>query len=120
MISFSNRKSRGSGSSSSSSRQSRRRVALSLYEEAPRHEITLNDFETLALDRLQLLKKIESAKLKKMNKAELNQAVQQLLKKSSINSDRSDTVSHFLLRLAYCGSETLRQWFIQQELQLFR
>lgn len=37
--------------------------AISMYNEAPFEEITLDEFELMALDRLQVLRKIEDLKV---------------------------------------------------------
>lgn len=37
--------------------------AISMYNEAPFEEITLDEFELVALDRLQVLRKIEDLKV---------------------------------------------------------
>ncbi|KAI8069021.1 eukaryotic and archaeal DNA primase, large subunit-domain-containing protein [Gilbertella persicaria] len=64
---------------------------LNFYLKPPPAEITIEEFEGFALDRLQLYEE-----------------------------RRKDHISHFVLRMAYCKSEDLREWFIKQETALFQ
>eukprot|EP00743_Colponemidia_sp_Colp-15_P006874 GILK01007417.1.p1 GENE.GILK01007417.1~~GILK01007417.1.p1 ORF type:complete len:450 (-),score=49.40 GILK01007417.1:147-1496(-) len=103
-------------------------LRLSLYLEPPREDITLEEFESFAMDRVQVLKGIETAMSRGSRGEELASFIDQLLKKSNLDvfsSDvqtvmRRDQISHFITRLAYCHSEDLRRWFLAQEARLFR
>ncbi len=101
------------------------RCQLSLYKTPPQDEITLDEFELLALDRLQLLRGIESLKMRGFDGDEYNIKAAQLEKKyvpfnGMKTEQRKDQISHFILRLAYCRTDELRRWFITQESHLFR
>ncbi|CAM9128454.1 unnamed protein product [Ectocarpus sp. 12 AP-2014] len=107
-----------------------RHKAISMYNEAPFEEITLDEFELVALDRLQVLRKIEDLKARNVRGEDFRRALRESLHKymklSTLNEEsasadkRKDTISHFILRLAYCRSEDLRRWFLTQETALFR
>lgn len=118
--------------------------ALNFYNSPPDLEITLSEFETFALDRLQVLKAIESAHIRSKNEVETDKHIDAVTKKHlPLTPDseaamsaggrnganiakyldeerRKDHVSHFILRLAYCRTEDLRNWFLRQETTLFR
>ncbi|XP_060530565.1 DNA primase large subunit [Cylas formicarius] len=113
---------------------------VSLYTQIPLLEISLSEFEELALDRLQLLRIIEQASLKgpKMYSEEWKNTIKEDLLKNNlkkfvrllngsggqstndIQARRADYISHFILRLTYCRSEELRRWFLNRELEWFR
>lgn len=104
---------------------------LSLYNEAPSQELTLDEFELVALDRLQLLRAIESCKAKGYEEQEFKKRMEMIENKympilksrdsETATSDfRRDQISHFILRLAYCRTHDLRQWFLEQEISLFK
>mmetsp|Transcript_16242 Transcript_16242/g.24464 ORF Transcript_16242/g.24464 Transcript_16242/m.24464 type:complete len:492 (-) Transcript_16242:202-1677(-) len=107
---------------------------ISLYEEPPQEEITIDEFETFALDRLQLLRGIESLKTRNIKGEEYTAKLKQLeekymplkgmnveLNKSGYTSQqRKDQISHFILRLAYCRTEDLRRWFLSHECDLLK
>ncbi|KAJ3610728.1 hypothetical protein NHX12_022819 [Muraenolepis orangiensis] len=83
---------------------------LQFYGQPPLENISLTEFETFAVDRLKLLKTVEN--LGDDQKPEVGPA--------DYEKRRKDHLSHFILRLAYCQTEDLRRWFIQQEVDLFR
>uniref|UniRef100_A0A8C5PLU9 DNA primase large subunit n=1 Tax=Leptobrachium leishanense TaxID=445787 RepID=A0A8C5PLU9_9ANUR len=110
-------------------------IAIHFYQNPPTENISLIEFETLAIDRLKLLKVIENVGVRyiKSHDEYRNQLETEIKKlkfpyrygqeeatDASYELQRKDHISHFILRLAYCQSEDLRRWFIQQEMDLFR
>merc|ERR1719232_1663600 len=119
--------------------------ALQLYPVPPTDDISLEDFEDLAVQRLRVLRVFEKQNLS--GKAKFSEdwmnAVKDDLKKAKpltleafyqlcdridgknckntfMENRENDHVSHFILRLAYCRTEELRRWFVTHESDLFR
>ncbi|KAI9105623.1 eukaryotic and archaeal DNA primase, large subunit-domain-containing protein [Phlyctochytrium arcticum] len=109
--------------------------SLNFYLEPPPYELTLTEFETFSLDRLRVLKAIETAQIRAGPDGDLTKYVDPVLKEhlplgrnaviTAVGAERlyqerrKDHISHFLLRLAYCRTQDLRRWFISQETRLF-
>ncbi|ODQ63639.1 DNA primase large subunit [Nadsonia fulvescens var. elongata DSM 6958] len=112
---------------------------LNLYQIPPIDEITLDEFEGWAIDRLKILGEIDSSILRNRTVAEIEKIIKPLLEiylpfnsnhySGSSSSDRDiqleherkkDHYSHFILRLAFCRSQELRTKFIKNESMLFR
>jgi DNA primase large subunit len=106
---------------------------ISLYINAPQEEISLDEFELFALDRLSLLRAIEALKARgfqeeefKVHMTKLESLHMPLKAKEAVDatgktaSQRKDQISHFILRLAYCRTEELRRWFLTQEFLLLK
>uniref|UniRef100_A0A3B4A007 DNA primase large subunit n=1 Tax=Periophthalmus magnuspinnatus TaxID=409849 RepID=A0A3B4A007_9GOBI len=101
---------------------------LQFYGQPPIENISLTEFETLAVERLKLLKTVENVgishvKVSEEYKKKLDSEFKNLNfpnKESEYDKRRKDHISHFILRLAYCQTEDLRRWFIQQEVDIFR
>ncbi|VEU21006.1 DEKNAAC102000 [Brettanomyces naardenensis] len=105
---------------------------LSFYRMPPLEEITLEEFETWAIDRLKVLLEIESCQSRGKSFKEMSSIVLPILDKllplnppskesSSLYQERKkDHYSHFILRLAFCRSEELRSRFVKAETALFR
>ncbi|NWY70569.1 PRI2 primase, partial [Erithacus rubecula] len=105
--------------------------SLQFYLEPPVESISLVEFESFAVDRLKLLKVVENLGVNHVRgtdvyKAKLEVELRKLkfpyraLAEGDYEARRKDHISHFILRLAYCQSEDLRRWFLQQEMDLFR
>ncbi|TCD60544.1 hypothetical protein EIP91_009920 [Steccherinum ochraceum] len=106
---------------------------LNFYDRPPIEDITLEEFETCALDRLRVLAEIESSfarnrpwdELKKVTSTQCENHGLKLHASTAYTEDldgqrRRDHVGHFVLRLAFCRSEELRRRFVKAELTLFR
>ena len=87
------------------------------YDRPPTEDITLEEFETCALDRLRILAEIESSfarnrpwtELKKVTLAQCEKYDLKLNANTAYKRDldaerRVDVLSHFILRLAFCRS----------------
>ncbi|EDR14803.1 uncharacterized protein LACBIDRAFT_244165 [Laccaria bicolor S238N-H82] len=105
---------------------------LNFYDDAPLFDISIEEFETAAIDRLRILAEIESSAARNRTWEELKtvtnaQCVKYLplnsntAKNNDIESERrKDHLGHFILRLAFCRSEDLRRRFIKAETTLFK
>ncbi|KAJ8600125.1 hypothetical protein CTAYLR_003452 [Chrysophaeum taylorii] len=111
-----------SSKNSSSSAKKAKVVAkekVSMYSSPPRGEMSLDEFEEFAVDRLVILRMIDNLRVKGFFKTrELQQQVGPQLRK--LADPRKDEISHFTLRLAHSRTEELRRWFLTQECALFR
>ncbi|XP_072293495.1 DNA primase large subunit [Eucyclogobius newberryi] len=114
-------------------------LPLQFYGQPPVENLSLTEFETFAVERLKLLKTVETlgvsfVKHTEQYKTKLENEFKNLhfpyrfdvgdrkvqSGPSEYEKRRKDHISHFILRLAYCQTEELRRWFIQQEVDLFR
>ncbi|CAI5740377.1 unnamed protein product [Peronospora destructor] len=106
---------------------------LSLYNEAPLVEVSLEQFEEFAIDRLHVLKAVENYRLRSVQMKEREGRLEKTLNKhmplrsaafrrigQAEDDTTKDVLSHFFLRMAFCQSEELRRWFLTQESTLFR
>lgn len=103
---------------------------LTFYSLPPVGEITLDEFETWAIDRIKILNEIESCTARNKGYKEIESIVapmiQQALPLNSTNVEKlnkerqKDYYSHFILRLCFSRSQELRQKFLKNETMLFR
>ncbi|THU99320.1 DNA primase large subunit [Dendrothele bispora CBS 962.96] len=105
---------------------------LNFYDKPPLFDVTVEEFETCALDRLRILAEIESSAARNRSWEETKSVTHtQCLKylplsnnsatKMDLNAQRrKDHLGHFVLRLAFSRSEELRRRFVKAESTLFR
>ncbi|TIC46368.1 DNA primase, large subunit [Wallemia mellicola] len=105
---------------------------LNFYQDAPLLEVSLEEFESWAIDRLKVLAEIEASQVRNRSFQDMRTVIQTQCKKllnlssntmrsSTLDAERKkDHVSHYVLRLAFCRSEELRRRFVKAETTLFR
>ncbi|KAK0459647.1 eukaryotic and archaeal DNA primase, large subunit-domain-containing protein [Desarmillaria tabescens] len=105
---------------------------LNFYDAPPLFDVTLEEFEGCALDRLRILAEIESSAARNRSWEETKTVTtSQCLKYLPLNATsaekvdrdserRKDHLGHFVLRLAFCRSEELRRRFVKAESTLFK
>ncbi|KAJ2001773.1 DNA primase subunit pri2 [Coemansia thaxteri] len=115
-------------------RRSRYPSRLTVYAEAPDVEVSIEEFEAFALDRLQVLRSIEDAQLRAKGEDDMRKRICEALDKHMpthtnrsklparqlMAERRKDHVSHFILRLAFSRTEELRGWFVRYESALLK
>lgn len=106
---------------------------ISFYRLPPTTEITLDHFETYAIDRLKILIEINNLQSQGTNYIDLIKLMGERIKllmplhasntiepELLLEERRKDHYSHFILRLAFCRSEELRKKFVNSETFLFK
>ncbi|KAL8282597.1 hypothetical protein RB601_008466 [Gaeumannomyces tritici] len=105
---------------------------MNFYSTPPTADITLEQFEQWAIDRLRILAELEACSFRNKSPPETALHMKPLLDKylpldsnSSASSQlqaqrQKDHYGHFILRLAFCSTEDLRRRFSRIETMLFR
>ncbi|EER29354.1 Eukaryotic-type DNA primase, large subunit family protein [Coccidioides posadasii C735 delta SOWgp] len=109
---------------------------LNFYEVPPTAEITLEQFEQWAIDRLRILSELEACSYRNKTPEETTEHIKSLIRKflplrsnrdagsrdsQGLRDERQkDHYSHFILRLAFSSTEDLRRRFVRLETMLFK
>ncbi|XP_046735331.1 DNA primase large subunit-like [Diprion similis] len=115
---------------------------LQLYCTPPSGDISLAEFQELALERLKVLRIVESVYVQTeiepdkrlstvLSELRDDNSLSYYIKllqgtgcsthsESDLKARRKDHISHFILQLAYCSSDELKKWFISREIELFK
>ncbi|KAH9946019.1 DNA primase, large subunit [Epithele typhae] len=107
-------------------------LRMNFYDKPPTEDITIEEFETAALDRLRVLAEIESCFARNRTWEDTRKIMDEIFikhlpldhstaKTKPIDEQRrKDHIGHFVLRFAFCRTEDLRRRFIKAEVMLFR
>lgn len=106
---------------------------ISFYNVPPTQEITLDQFETFAIDRLKILIEINNLQSQGTNYGDLVKLMTERVKllmplhapgtiedELLLEERRKDHYSHYILRLAFCRTDELRRKFVNAETFLFK
>ncbi|KAH3679659.1 hypothetical protein WICMUC_000799 [Wickerhamomyces mucosus] len=97
---------------------------LSLYLKPPIGEITLEEFEIWAIDRIKILNEIESYISRSKTFKEIESIILPLINKllplNNFKDKLKDYYSHFILKLCFSRSKELRDKFVKIETILFK
>jgi DNA primase large subunit len=102
---------------------------LNFYDTPPQEEVTLEEFEQWAIDRLKVLGEVDACIVRNRNLKEMESSLRTPLTKylplnnlgkSTRMERKKDHYSHFILRLAFCRSQELRAKFVRLETALFK
>ena len=94
------------------------RPPLTLYQRAPDGEMTLDQFEGAALDRLCVLDMLDRRWGMKDGKLYVDNLIRQRMPLLSEEDARRDSLSHWVLHLAFCRPKD-RFFFVKNEVALF-
>lgn len=89
-----------------------------MYTKPPTDEISIGEFEKFALDRLGVLRHLETLLAKNQRDA-IPAFLRKAVREMKLHG-RKDHLSHFVLRLAFCQTEESRRWLTEYEKVLFR
>jgi len=99
---------------------------LSFYESPPSDDIDLDSFETNGIARLHVLRRIDILRARGVTGEKLAAEIRKVDEQQFGGTGRAnlatynDQLSHHILRLAFCQTEELRRWFLQNECTLFK
>jgi len=95
------------------------RATVSAYSESPSVEFNIDEFESYAISRLNVLRWVEKQiGLGKPLQDETG-TLGHMLKDNGLHIPLQDEISHFIGRLCFCQTTERRRWFLQTEKALF-